>query len=113
MDVVFLKSFLPEFFLSVSILSQLVWNIGLVTKLEYNYPIIEKEVFYQTVIVLVGLMFLISQLRIEGYISNFLFINDESTRTLKIALVIVCLFILGVVQETFSLEKLNFFEFFL
>jgi proton-translocating NADH-quinone oxidoreductase chain N len=112
MDVVFLKSFLPEFFLSVSILFQLVWNIRLITNLEYNYPIIEKEVFYQTIIVLVGLFFLISQLRIEGHISNFLFINDESTRTLKIALVIVCLFILGVVQETFSLEKLNFFEFF-
>jgi NADH:ubiquinone oxidoreductase subunit 2 (subunit N) len=60
----------------------------------------------------VGLLFIISQLRIEGYISNFLFINDESTRTLKIALVIICIFILGIVQETFSLEKLNFFEFF-
>lgn len=112
MDIVFLKSFIPEFFLSVSILSQLVWNIRLITKLNYNFPIVEKEVVYQTIIILVGLLFLLSQLRIEGYISNFLFINDESTKLLKITLVLVCLLIVGIVQETFFVEKLNFFEFF-
>jgi len=112
MDAVFLKSFIPEFFLSVAILSQLVWNIRLVTDLNYNFPVIEKEVFYQTLVILVGLLFLLSQLKIEGYVSNFLFINDESTRILKISLVFICLAILGIVQETFSLEKLNFFEFF-
>jgi len=112
MDIVFLKSFIPEFFLSISILSQLIWNIRLVTNLNYNYPIIEKEVFYQTIIIITGVLFLLSQLKIEGYISNFLFTNDESTKTLKIGLLIICIFILGIVQETFSLEKLNFFEFF-
>ncbi len=113
MDTIILKSFLPEFFLSMSILFQLVYNIKLINVFKYNFPIIDKEVFYQTVFILISLFFIYSNLKIEGFFSNFLFINDESTRVVKIIMLITCLFSLSVVLQAFSLQSLNFFEYFI
>lgn len=113
MDTIILKSFLPEFFLSMSILFQLVYNIKLINVFKYNFPIIDKEVFYQTVFILISLFFIYSNLKIEGFFSNFLFINDESTRVMKIIMLITCLFSLSVVLQAFSLQSLNFFEYFI
>ena len=47
MDSIFLKSFIPEIFLSLSILGQLVFNSRLINDLKFNYPLIDKEVFWQ------------------------------------------------------------------
>jgi NADH-quinone oxidoreductase subunit N len=113
MDTIILKSFLPEFFLSMSILFQLVYNIKLINVFKYNFPIIDKEVFYQTVFILISLFFIYSNLKIEGFFSNFLFINDESTRVVKIIMLITCLFSLSIVLQAFSLQSLNFFEYFI
>jgi len=47
MDAIILKSFIPEIFLSLSILFQLIFNARLVNNLELNFPILEKEVLAQ------------------------------------------------------------------
>ena len=52
MDSILLKSFIPEIFLSLSILFQLVFNARLVNSLKFNYPLIDKEVFWQTFFIL-------------------------------------------------------------
>ena len=43
MDSLLLKSFLPEVFLSLSILAQLVFNARVVNNLSFNFPILDKE----------------------------------------------------------------------
>ena len=53
MDIITLKSFIPEIFLSCAILFQLVYNVRVVNNLKYNFPVISKEVFFQTLFILV------------------------------------------------------------
>ena len=52
MDAIILKSFIPEIFLSLSILLQLVFNVRLINNLRFNFPIVDKEIFIQTLFVL-------------------------------------------------------------
>lgn len=112
MDISILKSFSPEIFLSLAILFQLVFNARFINKLEFNYPIIDREVFFQTFFILVCSALLLINLKIEGFLSNFLFVNDEGGRLVKIFVIISCLLILNVLIKSFSLQILNFFEFF-
>ena len=112
MDITVIKSFFPEVFLSLSLLFQLVFNIRLINNLKYNYPIVDQEVFYQTLFILISMFFLYTNLKIEGYFSNFLFINDDSTRIIKMLVLITCFLTFNIVLQTFKLQKLNFFEYF-
>lgn len=112
MSSLVLKSFLPEIFLSVAILFQLLFNSSLINNYKYNYPLIDKEVLAQTSFILFCLFLLLLNLKIEGFFSNFLFLNDDATRIVKCILVFVCLLTIFVIMNAFSLQKLNFFEFF-
>lgn len=112
METFVLKSFIPEIFLSFAILFQLIFNAKMINNLKYNFPIIDKEVFSQTAFILFCLLLLFINLKIEGFFSNFLFINDESTRCVKILIIFVCLLALNIVLETFALQKINLAEFF-
>lgn len=112
MDIIVLKSFIPETFLSVSILFQLVFNIRVINNLKYNFPIIEKETVNQTFFILVCLLLLFLNLKIEGFFSNFLFVNDEGSRCIKIMIVLVSIMILGFILKAFVLQSINFFEYF-
>ena len=62
MDAIILKSFIPEIFFSVCILIQLVFNARLINNLDYNFPIIDKEVFNQTFFILFCLLILLLNL---------------------------------------------------
>jgi proton-translocating NADH-quinone oxidoreductase chain N len=104
---------MPESFLSIAILFQLVFNIKVINNLKYNFPLIDKEVFYQTLFVLLSLIFIYSNLKIEGFFSNFLFVNDESTRVIKILILMICVLTLGIVLQSFTIQSLNFYEFFI
>jgi len=112
MDAIILKSFIPEIFLSLSILFQLIFNARLVNNLELNFPILEKEVLAQLFFITFCLLSMFLNLKIEGFFSNFLFLNDEGTRLLKIVFVISCLMLLVTLLRSFVLQNLNFFEFF-
>jgi len=112
MDLIILKSFLPEIFLSLSILFQLIFNARIINDLKFNFPIIDKEVFSQTSFILLCLLLLLINFRIEGSFSNFIFLNDGSARLVKILLVLSCLFSLTIIVRSFTLQNLNFFEFF-
>ena len=112
MDISILKSFSPEIFLSMAILFQLVFNARFVNNLKFNYPVIDREIFFQTFFIVVCLIMLLINLKIEGFLSNFLFVNDEGGKIVKIFVVMSCLLILNVLIKAFSLQSLNFFEFF-
>jgi len=112
MDLVLLQSFIPEIFLSLCILSQLVFNAYLINNLNLNFPVIDKETLSQTFFFLTCLFLLLLNSKIEGCFSNFLFINDNGSRLVKLLFVFSCLSILLVLFRSFKLQKLNFFEYF-
>jgi len=112
MDIITLKSFIPEIFFSLSILFQLVYNVRVVNNLKHNFPIISKEVFFQTLFILLCMVYMFNDLRLEGFLSNFLLINDQGTKFSKIIISLISIFALVIVQESFKFQKINFFEFY-
>ena len=112
MDAIILKSFIPEIFFSLCILIQLVFNARLISNSRFNFPIIDTEVFSQTLFILVCLFFLLSNVKIEGYLNNFLFLNDHGGNLLKCWVVITCILSLSIISRSAVFQKLNFFEFF-
>jgi proton-translocating NADH-quinone oxidoreductase chain N len=113
MDAIILKSFIPEIFLSLSILLQLIFNVRTINNLKFNFPIIDKEMYIQTFFILFSVLFLLSNLKIEGFFSNFLFFNDKGGQVVKILFILFALFALSIVFKAFLIQKLNFFEFFI
>ena len=113
MDAVILKSFIPEIFLSLSILLQLIFNVRLINNLNFNFPIIDKEMFIQTLFIIISLFFLLLNLKIEGFFSNFLFFNDYGSKIIKLIFILISFFALIFIFKAFSIQKLNFFEFFI
>jgi len=112
MDSIILKSFIPEIFLSLSILFQLIFNARLINNLNFNFPLIDKETFWQTFFILGCLILLLFNLKIEGMFSTFLFLNDESGRIVKIIFLLSSVIGLFTIFKSFSLQNLNFFEYF-
>lgn len=58
MDTGFLKSFLPEIFFSLAIFFQLIFNSRFINKVTFNFPIVYKETFYQTLVIFICLAFI-------------------------------------------------------
>ena len=112
MDAIILKSFIPEIFFSVCILIQLVFNARLINNLNYNFPIVDKEVFNQTFFILFCLLVLLLNLKVEGFFSNLLFSNDNGAILFKSVVIFSSLFILIIASRGVFLQNLNFFEFF-
>lgn len=112
MDFITLKSFIPEIFLSVCILSQLVFNAYMTNSTHNNFPIINKEIFSQVSVILVITLALSLNLKIEGFFNNFLFLNDSSSHLIKILILISTLVTLPSLIKAFKIQRLNFFEFF-
>jgi len=113
MDAIILKSFIPEIFFSICILIQLVFNARLINDLKYNFPIIDKEVFYQTLFILLCLFLILSNVKIEGFFSNLLFLNDNGAISIKSIVVLSSLFVLIIASRGIIFQNLNFFEFFI
>lgn len=112
MDLITLKSFIPEIFFSCAILFQLIYNIVVVNNLKLNFPLITKEVFFQTLFILICLAFFYSDLKIEGFLSNFALVNDESSRVTKLIFILISIVSLFLIKEAFNIQKLNFFEYY-
>jgi len=113
MDSIVLKSFFPEIFFSLGIFLQLIFNARLINTLKYNFPVIDREVFIQTVFILFCVLILLFNLKIEAHLSNFLFVNDSGGCTAKLLFIVTCLLTLPVIFRSFVLQKLNFFEYYI
>lgn len=104
--------FYPEFFLSLIILIQLLFNSTIVTKSQYNNPILINEIFLQSIFILFCLITLLFKLELEGYSYSFIFSIDHNLKSLKIFLLIIVLLSLIFIKEGCMVQKLNFFEFY-
>jgi len=99
MDGIVFKSFIPEIFLSVSILLQLVFNARLINNINFNFPLIDKEILGQFFFILCCLFFLLLNLKIQGFSPNYLFLNDEGGRVVKLLLLVFCLLSLVIISN--------------
>jgi len=94
MDNIIFKAFIPEIFLSITILFQLLFNVKKVTSFRYNFPLIDKEIFFQVYYILILTLTLLFNLKIEGIFSNYLFLYDGAASYIKIIFIFLVLFIL-------------------
>jgi len=105
-------SFIPEFFLVSAATFQLLHNVLLINNKNFNFPLIYKETFYQTVLIVVWLLVLLLSLKQEAFSFNSFFLNNLSANYIKISLVGFSILVLYILFPAFVLQKLNFFEFF-
>lgn len=112
MDIIVLKSFVPEIFLSFCILGHLVFNIFLIKHTKTNLPLIDKEHISQCFFIISCCLLLAYKVKIEGTFSNYLVINNSGLGTLKVLILLLTLFILIPCWRHYVSDKLNFFEFF-
>ena len=109
-------SFLPEIFFSFVILKLLSTNTCQINlyliKTKLNFPIIHKEIFSQIVIFIYIVIFLYYSLIIEGFFFDFFFFNDLGGRLIKISFLTIFLLGLSCIIQSFLVERLNFFEYF-
>ncbi len=112
MDTLIFKSFLPEIFFSLATLIQVVLNTKVINDLKYNFPIVDKEVFYQTVFVLILFVIFQNDLKIEGILGTNTLANESTIRLVKQLFCIFAIFALVIVNEAHVLQKLNFTEFY-
>ena len=112
MDFTSLKIFIPEIFLSISILFQLFLNVCTITNFRNNYPIINVEVFLQCFFTILCLFFLCFNVKIEAYFFNFLFSQDVSVFYIKLLIIFTSIFALLPITRGFTNQNLNFFEYY-
>lgn len=112
MSILLFKSFLPEFFLFCCILYLLILNTKFLVNLKKIY-IFELELFSQIFFILICLMFLLFNQKLEGIFLDFLFINDNSGNFLKITFLFVILLSLPIMFQNFKIQKINFLEYFI
>jgi len=113
MDNLLLKAFLPEIFLSFSLLSQLLYNITKITFPKYNFSLIDKKIFFQFYYILFIVLTLLFNIKIEGIFTNFLFINDLASSYIKIIFIFSIILIFIFIWQSYCYQNLNFFEIFI
>ena len=113
MDSLLLKSFIPEIFLSLTILYLLLFNGYITTALKFNFPLIERELFFQIFFILLFLFLLVLKVKIEGIFSNFFLINDLAAIQIKTVFIFFIFFIFILIWQSYLFQNLNFFEFFI
>ena len=112
MDTLILKAFLPETFFSLALLYQLIVNTRSVNNLKYNFPLIEKEVVYQNLFLLTGLILFLTDLKIEGYLGTYVLTSSDTISLTKQIFVVVCMFVIVVIHQSHVFQKINFTEFY-
>jgi NADH-quinone oxidoreductase subunit N len=109
---IILQAFNSEILLILFILIQLLSNSYIINDLKNNYPVLEKEVFSQTLFILICIFFILLNSKTEGFFSTYIFFSNSSSRLLKILTTLSSIFILIPLIKCFRLQKLNFFEYF-
>ena len=113
MDSILVHIFIPEIFLSLSILFQLLLNVSAITNFKNNYPILNIEIFSQCFFIFLCLILLFFNNEIEGYFFNFLFSNDLSSKLVKIFVIFTSISALLSIVRSFNTQNLNFFEYYI
>ncbi len=112
MDIQVLKSFISEIFLSICILSYLLFNVFLIKHNTKNNPLIDKENLFQCLFILSCCVLLCYKLEIEGELPSISLINNLGIKLLKLIILILSIIIIIPYWRYYVNDKLNFYEFF-
>ena len=112
MESIILFSFIPEIYLSISILIFLLYNITILNTSKANFAVFKFEIFSQVIAILIFLFLLLVYVKIEGFTYNSSFIVDSTNINLKVVWSVFCIFSFINIWRSSLLQKLNFFEFF-
>ncbi len=67
MSAILFKAFIPEFFFSITILIQILFNTNIIVNYKLNFPILNKEIFGQIFFVLTSLFFIYLNIKYKCY----------------------------------------------
>lgn len=110
MDSLTLKTFLVEFFFSVSLLATLIYNSAIVKSVKF--PLFDREVYIQTLFLLVLGGFIIFNTDFGTFTPGLLFGTDGIALSSKLILCITLFAALVLGQSHFYRAKINLFEFY-
>ena len=105
-----LISFTPEIYLSIMILGQLLFVSFLSTDKTRNFPCFDKEMLFQTLLILVGCFYILCKCNLT--IETSLLANDLGTLLLKRIIVLFSLPLIMVLGRAFVIQTISFGEFF-
>lgn len=113
MDGYVIKTFTVEIFLLTAILAVLLYNSSLLSNSYFNFPILDRETYIQTIFIL-GICVLLS-LNIDfGTVTTLnLFFNDYTAISSKTILFLSSIGVLICGQPYFVRKKINLFEFYI
>ena len=109
-----IKIFFPEIFLSLAILTLLIYGVLLATSLTYNYPLISRNIyaFVLFILFLTGLLVVNNPID-YALIFQKTFIHDDLTRIAKIFILGSSFACLLLSQSYIETSKINNYEYFL
>ncbi len=110
MDSLTLKTFLVEFFFSVSLLATLIYNSAIVKSV--HFPLFDREVYSQTLFLLVLGAMIVLNTDFGTYTPGLLFGTDGIAMSSKLILCISLFAALVLGQSHFYRAKINLFEFY-
>ncbi len=110
MDSLTLKTFLVEFFFSVSLLATLIYNSAIVRSV--HFPLFDREVYSQTLFLLVLGGMIVFNTDFGTFIPGLLFGTDGIAMSSKLILCISLFAALVLGQSHFYRAKINLFEFY-
>jgi NADH-quinone oxidoreductase subunit N len=105
-----LLAFSSEIFLITSILIQLLYNTAVVTSRNKNFPINDREVVFQTLLILSGALIILANT--ETVVTTSLLSTDNGTQAVKSIILTFSLPLVLVMGRSFVVQKINFGEFF-
>lgn len=105
-------AFIPEIFLTISILFQLLTMTFLINNLKKNFPILIKESAYQAFLLLLVTFVLVFINKIEIVSFATILTNNLGFNYLKLIILFLSTFLALSLIPALNLQKLNFYEFF-
>lgn len=112
MDSYILKSFIVEFFLLIGVLSILLYNASILSFSTWNFPLLDKESFNQSLFVLFICLILSLNNDITSFSSLSIFSNDVTSLSIKTLLIFAILGSLICGKPYFISKNINLFEYY-
>lgn len=109
----FFKLYTSEGFLIFSSVSLLIFNSIMAYSNKFKYPILNSEIFFQILTIIILCLFLLLNISFISVGDNFFFFNTFETQNLKIILLFIFLNFFLIIWRSFVIQKLNFFEYFI
>ncbi len=112
MDGYILKSFIVEFFLLLGILSILLYNASILSFSSWNFPLLDKESYNQSLFVLFICLLLSLNNDVTSFSSLHIFSNDITSLSIKTLLLFAIIGSLICGKPYFLSKNINLFEYY-